>query len=189
MANVCPSCGKAELQELVPGVTTCPACRKIFRGAIKVKVEKTETQKTDLQPGEFYMKNTTLNPKWEICDSGITVDRQENKSMIAVLLCHPPDYPNMKYLRISWFKKSINTHAGMFKIQDYKTVDNVIIALERFDALFDEMFNLKDGAVISFDPIPQRQLATQQEIDIFNIDKHLCPNCKWNSDYGQCYPK
>ena len=185
MANVCPSCGKAELQELVPGVSTCPSCRKIFRGAVKKEEKVKETQKTDLQPGKFFMKNTALNPKWEICDCGITVDRQPNKSWIAVLLCHPPDFPMMKYIRISWWKKSINVHAGMFKIQDYKTIDNVIIALERFDTLFDDMFTPKDGKEIPFSPIPQRQLAAQSEIDIFDMDKKICPNCKWKMKRSQ----
>lgn len=192
MGIKCPSCGQAELKELVPGVNSCPKCRKIFRGEIKEQAKKEEVSQEGIQDGKFFMDNTTLNPKWEICDSGITIHRERNKRWFAVLLCHSPDFPKIKYIRLSWWKKSMNLHAGMIKIQDYQVLDNFIIALERFDALFDETFNPKNGNEISFSPIPARKILSEQDIKIFDIDKRLCPKCKWkmtksrNSRYYEC---
>ncbi len=182
MAKICPSCGKAELKELVPGINTCPNCRKIFRGKIPEPEKKEERKDEGLQDGKYFMDNTTLNPKWEVADCGITIHREPNKRWFAVLLCHPPDFPNMKYIRLSWWKKSINTHAGMFKIQDFDVVDNVIIALERFDALFDDTFNPKDNTSLSFKPIDEREILSEQEIELFDMTKRKCPKCGWKMD-------
>jgi ribosomal protein L37AE/L43A len=174
--EICPSCGKAELVELIPGVSSCPACKKMFRG--QLPEAKTEEKDTDeLHDGQYFMDHTTLNKKWEICDMGITVAREPGKRWLATLMCHTPSFPNIKYLRISWWKKSTNAHAGMFKIDEYNEIENVIIALERLDALFDENFNLKDEESIHFNPIPERMDAATDS-QIFDMKKRICPKCK-----------
>ncbi|WP_457558389.1 hypothetical protein [Candidatus Harpocratesius sp.] len=176
MGELCPACGKAELIQLIPGVKTCPNCKKMFRG--EEPEEKLDLKKEgEILDGEYYMENTSLNPKWEIADKGITIHREKNKSWIAVLLCHSPSFESIKYIRISWWKKSINTHAGMFKIQDLAVLENTIIALKRIDALFDEQFTLKKDVSISYDPIPER-LNSIQELQTFDESKRLCPKCK-----------
>ncbi|MHA1584954.1 MAG: hypothetical protein ACTSWL_06840 [Promethearchaeota archaeon] len=187
--TICPSCGKAELTELVPGVMTCPACRKMFRGEIKEEIKKEE--KTGIQDGKFFMDNTGINAKWEIADLGMTVAKEQDKSWIAVLLCHSPDFPKYKYMRISWWKKSVNVHAGMFRIDDIDEVDNVIISLKRFEVLFDDYFSLKDETKINYKPIPER--ANVPDIkDIFDIKKRFCPKCGYkmkksrNVHYFEC---
>jgi len=174
--EICPSCGKAELIELVPGVTSCPACKKMFRGQqSEAEVEETDTD--ELHDGQYFMDHTTLNKKWEICDKGITVSRDPGKRWVATLMCHTPTFPNIKYLRISWWKKSTNAHGGMFKIEEYEEIENVIIALERLDALFDDEFNLKDEGSIHYNPIPERMDA-EQDSQIFDLKKRICPKCR-----------
>ncbi len=186
---ICPSCTKAELQELVPGVTTCPSCRKIFRG--EIKEEKVEKKETEILDGEFFMKNTALNPQWEIADLGMTVARERNKWWIAVLLCHSPSFPNIKYVRISWWKKSVNIHGGMFKIDDFDELENVIIALTRINNDFNEEFNPKDDKSISYSPIEERINIASKDF-IFDEKKRICPKCKYkmkksrNKRYYEC---
>lgn len=190
MGEQCPACGKAELIELIPGVRTCPSCKKMFRGP----TPETETPKIvegEILEGEYFMKNTSLNAKWEIADKGITIYRERNKWWMAVLLCHSPSFENIKYVRLSWWKKSINAHAGMFKIQDMDVLENTIIALKRIDALFDDTFNPKPGVTISYDPIPERK-DIEQEFPTFDESKRRCPKCNWkmnrskNKRYFEC---
>ena len=187
--TICPSCGKGELIELVPGVMNCSSCRKMFRGEIQEEV--VEKAASEMEDGEFFMKNTALNPKWEMADKGITVARERNKWWIAVVMCHSPNFPNIKYLRISWWKKSVNVHGGMFKIDSFEELDNILIALERIDNDFDENFNPKDDHQISFDPIPERA-NIEEKLFEFNIKKRICPKCKWkmkksrNKRYYEC---
>lgn len=175
MGDICPACGKAELIDLIPGVQTCPNCKKMFKGKVTEEKEKKPSE-GEIIDGDFFMKNTSLNPKWEIAEKGITVYREKNKSWMAVLLCHSPSFESVKYIRLSWWKKSINTHAGMFKIQDIDVLENTIIALKRFDALFDENFNPKKNLVINYNPIPERS-DSSLSIPTFDESKRLCPKC------------
>jgi ribosomal protein L37AE/L43A len=172
MGQICESCGKGELKDLVPGIRQCTVCRKIFKG--EVKVEEPKAVEGEILDGQVFMEETTLNAKWEIADKGITIEREKNKSWMAVLLCHPPDFPNKQYIRLSWWKKSINEHAGMFKIEDHAELDNVILALERIDKNFNDNFD-PIGSV-NDDPIPERaQFEDQTE---FDEKKKLCLSCK-----------
>jgi ribosomal protein L37AE/L43A len=173
MGEICPSCQNAELKDLVPGIRTCPSCRKIFKDK-ETKVEP-EQDTGGLLDGAVFMKETTLNPKWEICDKGITIFREKNKTWLAVLLCHSPSFPNTKYVRVSWWKKSINTHAGMIKIEELDEVDNFIIALERIEKDFDDYFEPKGE--ISYEPMPNREEF--ENVEIFNETKRECPKCSW----------
>ncbi|MHA1473794.1 MAG: hypothetical protein ACTSQ5_01265 [Promethearchaeota archaeon] len=189
MGEKCPACGEAELTELIPGVKNCPVCRKVFR----TKVEKKKTQKIEgkILDGEYFMKNTTLNPKYEIADKGITIFREENKLWFAVLLCHNPDFPEIKYARLSWWKKSVNIHAGMFKIENMDELDNVLIALNRFEEDFDDYFEVKKGKNISYEPIPERKDVDDGSY-VFTLTKRICPKCGWkmkkskNRRYYEC---
>ena len=135
-----------------------------------------EEQDDELHTGQYFMENTTLNKKWEIADMGITVARDLDKRWLATLMCHTPSFPNIKYLRISWWKKSTNAHAGMFKIEEYDEIENVIIALERLDALFDDNFNLIDEKSIHFNPIPERK-DISTDSPVFDLKKRICPKC------------
>lgn len=187
--TTCPSCGIGELVELVPGVMNCSNCRKIFRGLIQE--EKAEVEESIMKDGEFFMKNTALNPKWEVADLGITVARERDKWWIAVLMCHSPNFPNIKYLRISWWKKSINVHAGMFKIDSFEELENILNALQRINDDFDENFNPKENTTISFDPIPDR-VGIEDKYFVFDLKKRICPKCSWkmkkskNKRYYEC---
>ncbi len=190
MGEPCPSCGKGELTDLVPGIKTCSVCRKIFRTQIdQVKVASTEH--FGIQEGEYFNKHTTLNPQWEIAESGITVAREINNWWIAVLLCHTPSFPDTKYLRISWWKKAINAHGGMFHIEDFEELENVIIALQRFEADFDDTFNPKPGVTISYSPLPSREKYENLQ-NVFDENAHLCTKCGFkmkksqNKRYYEC---
>ncbi|RLI63610.1 MAG: hypothetical protein DRO88_09435 [Promethearchaeia archaeon] len=189
MGEKCPACGKAELEELVPGVKSCPVCRKIFRS--KIEKEKPMEKEGEILEGEYFMKNTNLNPKYEIADKGITIFREKNKIWFAVLLCHTPDFPSVKYIRLSWWKKSINTHAGMFKIDNNEELENILISLQRIEDDFDDYFEVKGKKTISFNPIPERENIEDTSY-IFDLKKRLCPKCNYkmkkskNHRYYEC---
>ncbi|MCF2139320.1 MAG: transposase [Candidatus Lokiarchaeota archaeon] len=175
MGDKCPSCGKAELVEMIPGLRMCPSCNKMFRSSDSSSAMAKESIGI-IKEGEYFMNNTSLNPKWEIAEKGITIFREKNKSWMAVLLCHSPSFESIKYIRLSWWKKSINSHAGMFKIQDIDVLENTIIALKRIDAMFDDSFNVKAGTTIDYDPVPERVNFTS-ELPKFNETKRICPKC------------
>jgi ribosomal protein L37AE/L43A len=172
MGEICPACNKGELKELVAGIRQCSVCKKIIKTTVESpKEEKKEAEFID---GETFMAETALNAKYEIADKGITVEKEPNKTWLAVLMCHTPSFPNTKYLRISWWKKSINEHAGMFKIDDIDELDNTLIALERLEAEFDDNFDpIKN---INPDPLPERQ--NYVNVSLFDEKTKLCPNCK-----------
>ncbi|MHA1518801.1 MAG: hypothetical protein ACTSRK_01335 [Promethearchaeota archaeon] len=177
MGDLCPSCNQAELTELFPGVRTCPNCKKMFRGQLP-ETEAVKLTTGEIEDGDFFMKNTSMNAKWEISDKGITVYREKNKKWMAVLMCHAPSFNNIKYIRLSWWKKSINAHAGMFKIQDMDVLYNTIVALKRIDACFDDTFNPKPGVTIGYDPIPERA-GIENILPTFDEKKKKCPKCSW----------
>ncbi len=174
MGKKCPACNEAELKELVPGITQCPNCMKIFKGGEDKKEKKEKKEEGRLKSGDFWMKNTGMNPKYEVAEQGITIHREEGKRWIAVLYCHSAYMKGMKYVRISWFKKSINKHGGMFKMQEYNEMENVIIALERIDHYFDDTFKPKEK--ISFKPYETRKEA--EATVVFDEKTKMCPNCK-----------
>jgi len=173
MPKICPSCEEAELEELVPGIKQCPNCNKIFKDE-EEKVEEGPEEEKGMKEGEFWMNKTGINRKYEIAEEGKTVFRNEGKRWVAVLLCHSASLKSFKYIRISWFKGAINKHGGMFKIQEFDEIENVIIALERIDANFDDTFKPKDK--ISFEPIPSRKDIESEKV--FDEKKRICPGCK-----------
>lgn len=179
MVELCSSCGKGELKELVPGVRQCSVCKKIFKDKIVV-TEKVVAPTAQLLSGEYFMKEHALNPKWEIADMGITIEREENKSWYAVVMCHSPEFEKTKIIRLSWWKKSINEHAGMFKMTEMGELDNTILALERIDEEFDENFEPKGKITDANHPS-----RPAQEIQLnFDMKKKECPKCKFKMKFG-----
>ena len=173
MADKCSACNQGELVELVPGVLQCNNCRKVFKGGDIPTEEKKKVEEHGVLDGDWWMDNTTLSKKWEIADSGITVAREKNKWWMAVLLCHMPSFSDFKYIRISWWKKSINKHSGMIQIKSLEECENFIQALKRIDEYFDENFTLVKK--MTFEPAPGRKELEENEI--FDMKKRLCPNC------------
>ncbi|MHA1110546.1 MAG: hypothetical protein ACTSRE_05555 [Promethearchaeota archaeon] len=117
------------------------------------------------------MRNTKLNPKYEICDEGV-IAHQTPKMMIAALICHSPDFPNSKYVRLSFFKELARIHWGMVKIRDKAVLSNTIAALESIDKNFDEEFNWIGEVETPVDPN-----LDDQEFLKFIITDRKCPVC------------
>ncbi len=169
----CPSCD-VELIPLVAGINQCPQCKKIIKGKTEKKA-KIETDLSEFKSGEWFMNNTAVNKKWEICEKGLIIDKT-SKSLLAGLICHTPIMPNSKYIRLSWFKNSTNLHAGMQKISNSAELDNIIKVLIKIDDNFDD----------NFDKISKKSKKVQEkEIDeedifkeYFNLKDKICPKCK-----------
>jgi ribosomal protein L37AE/L43A len=186
VGELCTACGKGELKELVPGIRQCTVCRKIFKQELKTKEIKTELG--NILDGDAFNGASGLSPKWEIADKGITINREENKSWFAVLICHTPNFPDKKYIRLSWWKKAINEHAGMFKIEEEEELDNLILALERIDRNFND--NFEPTGNVDESPITGRE----DEADTLKFDekKRLCLSCGYkmklskNHRYYEC---
>ena len=120
------------------------------------------------------MENAAINPRWEICEKGITIEKEKTR-WFAVLICHTPDEPESKYIRLSWFRKSFYEHAGMMKVFSGDVLDNMIRALELIDENFDDGFNWGG----KFDP------QSVRSIEFPEIKKrkssYICPNPKCNN--------
>ncbi len=122
----CPNC-ETELRALVSGsIYECPKCKTI------VQERKKEEKPAELSvtSGAWFMRNTKLNEKYEICDEGV-IAHQDPKMMIAALICHSPDFPNSKYVRLSWFKELARIHWGMIKIREKGVLRNTISAFRK----------------------------------------------------------
>jgi ribosomal protein L37AE/L43A len=188
----CPTCN-VELKPLVAGIFECPKCKKI----IKNKVEEKPLEKSDtiaFEAGEWFQKNTGINIKYEVCKKGIVVEKSP-KYMLALLICSSPDLPDSYYLRISWFKDSINLHHGMIKVTEPAELVNLIKVLEKFDKDFDDNFSR-----ILTDSEKPKQKRTRRIIEqddenldeIFTFKDNLCPKCHLkmkkakNNKYFEC---
>jgi len=117
------------------------------------------------------MRNTKINSKYEICEQGIIVD-QSSIYMIAVLICHNPDFSNSKYVRLSWFKDPAHIHWGMIQIREKAVLANTIRALETIDKNFDEEFEW----IGSSDPLADPNLNDDKFLHYKIVDRK-CPNC------------
>ncbi|GAB4305296.1 MAG: hypothetical protein Kow0069_00850 [Promethearchaeota archaeon] len=162
----CTKCGSTQLNHVGDNIYECLACKKI----IMIKTEKeegaAEVEEGEFEDGAVFHSKASLSKKYEICEKGITVLKEPTR-WIAVLVCHPPDEPKSRYVRLSWWRKSFYEHAGMFKIWEPSVLKNTIAALEKIDANFDQNFAFTgdfsddgsdDGVATSFDG--------------------TCPNCK-----------
>ena len=167
----CPNCG-GDLKPLVAGIMQCTSCKKIIKGDTKVK--KDEKKDESIKDGAWFHKNASINKKWEICDKGIIISKTP-KRMFAVLLCHIPSLPSSKYVRISWFKKSINLHAGMMKVTEKGELNNLIKALTMIDEDFDENFDRIKGKKRKKKINDEKY---QKEFDkLFVFEDNKCPKC------------
>ncbi|TFG07859.1 MAG: hypothetical protein EU539_03820 [Promethearchaeota archaeon] len=176
----CPACN-VEMESLVSGIYQCPNCKKI----LKEKDEEAEIKEKkiiedgDFQDGQYFHQNASLNKQYEICDYGITINKTPNR-WLAVLICHNPLFKNDKYIRLSWWKKSIYRHAGMFKINDKEVLSNIIHALEKIDKNFDELWNFR-GKFRKKEPKTEEQLEKEKKLDIIKyriIENQTCPRCQ-----------
>jgi len=167
----CPNCGNSELKTLVEGIWQCPKCNKIIKN--KIESNEEEPGESTFESGDFFIRNTGLNKKYEICEKGIIISKTP-KFMIAALICHSPSFPNSKYIRISWFKNSIYLHAGMIKITESSELNNLIKCLEKIDNDFDQDFNFNTAE-------NDTELDFEEQEDLFKLDGTKCPKCSDDS--------
>ena len=128
------------MEPLISGIFQCPQCKKIIKQKDKVAEtkEKKEIEEGVFQEGEYFHKNASLNKQYEICEKGITINKTKNR-LFAALICHSAYLKEEKYVRLSWWKNY--QHAGMFKIHDKNVLNNTIIALEKIDESFDDIWS------------------------------------------------
>ena len=178
----CPACN-VEMESLVAGIFQCPQCRKI----IKEKDKKTQVKgkikedEGDLLDGEYFHKNASLNKQYEICEKGITIDKTENR-LFAVLICHSAYLKDEKYVRLSWWKNL--QHAGMFKIYDKHTLKSLIIALEKVEESFDDIWGW-GGKYGKHESKTEEELEKEKNLDIIKyriIENRTCPKCTKKMD-------
>lgn len=174
----CPAC-EIEMEPLVAGIFQCPQCKKIIKQKDKEteSKEKKEIEEGDFQEGDYFHKNASLNKKFEICEKGITVSKTTNR-LFAALICHSAYLKDEKYVRLSWWKNY--QHAGMFKIYDRDVLNNVIIALEKVDESFDDVWSWK-GKYGKQTPKTEEDLEKEKNLEIIKyriIENKTCPKCQ-----------
>ncbi len=166
----CSNCGSKDFNEILPGILECKVCKKIVQAKAEIKTDKKEFEGT-FEDGTIFMEQAGISKKWEICEKGITLEKDKNR-WVAALICHSPDEPETRYIRLSWFRKSFYEHSGMVKIFAGDELNNTISALEKIDTNFDENFNWTG----KFDP------KSAKDIELPNLKKkgasYLCPNPK-----------
>ena len=130
------------MEPLVAGIFQCPQCKKIIKEVDKgaETEEKKEIEEGRFQDGEYFHNNVSLNKQYEICEKGITLNKTPNR-WFGVLICHSPYFTSEKYVRLSWWKKSLYQHSGMFKIYDSEVLKNIIKSLEKIDKNFDDFWS------------------------------------------------
>lgn len=170
----CPDCD-IELVPLVEGILQCPKCKKIIKKKKTEKEQKAEVEEK-FKSGEWWQKHTAINPKWEIAEKGTIIDKTSRR-MIAAVICHSPLLPSEKYIRLSWFKKSVNLHKGMMQITDAQELSNLIESLEKIDREFDENFNRIETR--DRDEIMEEIKAEEDDTvdDLLEFDGKHCPKC------------
>lgn len=178
----CPACD-IEMELLIEGIYQCSNCKKIVKAkSIEAeKMEKKESLIGNLIDGEWFHKNASLNKAYEIAESGIILNKTENR-LFAVLICHSAYLKDEKYVRLSWWKNS--RHAGMFKIYDKYALNNIILALEKIDESFDDIWSWK-GKYGKQEPKTQEDLEKEKSLDIIKyriIENKTCPKCQKKMD-------
>jgi len=174
----CPACD-IPMEPLVAGIFQCPQCNKI----IKEKMDNDEgkdqdkIKKLDFQDGEYFYRNASLNKNYEICEKGITIIKSP-KRWLAALICYAPHLKTSKYIRLSWWKKEVYQHGGFFKITNSDVLKNVIIALDKINASFDEFWSWKG----SFEENSKNNdnVFEDEKLKILKyriIENLTCPNC------------
>ncbi|MFX1280786.1 MAG: hypothetical protein ACFFA3_15530 [Promethearchaeota archaeon] len=172
----CPACN-IEMESLVSGIFQCPQCRKIVKEKAEDSVtEKLKIEKGEFQDGEYFHKNVSLNKQYEVCEKGITISKTENR-LFAALICHSGYLKEEKYVRLSWWKNL--QHAGMLKIYDKEVLNNIIIALEKIEESFDDIWNWS-GSYGKQEPKSEKELEKEKMLDIIKyriIENKTCPKC------------
>jgi len=171
------------METLVEGIFQCPQCKKIIKQ--KDKEAETEEKKNieegDFQDGDYFHKNASLNKQYETCEKGITINKTDNR-LFAALICHSAYLKDEKYVRLSWWKNY--QHAGMFKIYDKYVLNNLIVALEKVDESFDEIWSWS-GRYGKQEPKTKEELETEKNLEIIKyriLENRTCPRCKKKMD-------
>ncbi|MFX1378473.1 MAG: hypothetical protein ACFFA4_05220 [Promethearchaeota archaeon] len=178
----CPACD-IQMEPLVAGIFQCPQCKKIIKekdNDIETK-EKKETEAGGFQEGEFFHRNASLNKQYEICEQGITIYKTDNR-LFAALICHSPYLKEEQYVRLSWWKNY--QHAGMFKIYDKFVLNNTIIALEKIDASFDDLWTWS-GKFGKQKQKTEEELENEKTLEIIRyriLENKTCPKCQKKMD-------
>ncbi|MGQ4875816.1 MAG: hypothetical protein ACP6IY_17260, partial [Promethearchaeia archaeon] len=179
----CPSCN-IDMEPLVAGIFQCPKCRKIIKAKDKKEEEESKKIKEgDFQDGEYFHRYASLNKQYEICEKGITITKTENR-WFAVLICHSAYLKSEKYVRLSWWKKSIYQHAGVFKIYDREVLCNLIKALEKIDENFDDFWSWR-GKFEKRKPKTEEEKIKDKKLDIIKyriLENRTCPKCQRKMD-------
>ncbi|MEE9378816.1 MAG: hypothetical protein V3V33_12360 [Candidatus Lokiarchaeia archaeon] len=178
----CPACN-IPMQTLVEGIYQCPNCKKIIKEKDKEAEakEKKLTEEGAFQEGEYFHNNVSLNKQYEIAESGIILNKTDNR-LFAVLICHSAYLKEEKYVRLSWWKNS--QHVGMFKIYDKYVLNNIILALEKIDESFDDIWSWK-GKYGKQEPKTQEDLEKEKILDIIKyriLENKTCPKCQKKMD-------
>lgn len=176
----CPACN-VEMEPLVAGIYQCPKCKKIIKEK-KVEEEGGEKKETligELLEGEWFHKNTSLNKQYEIAESGIIVNKTDNR-MLGVLICRNSLLKGERYMRLSWWKQSFYRHAGMLKIYENDVLKNLMEGITKIDQNYDEFWKFTGKYNRSSDKT-QEQLEREKKIDIIKariIENKTCPKCQ-----------
>ncbi len=166
------------MEELVQEIFQCPKCKKIVKTKEKEEVKKKEITVGNIQEGDYFHNNASLNKKYEICEKGITISKSPNR-WLAALLCHNTYLSSSKYIRLSWWKKEIYTHAGFFKIADPPVLNNLIKTLVKINSSFDEYWGNFKGFETK-KPETEEDLIQNKQLKILKyriIENKSCPNC------------
>ncbi len=178
----CPACG-IKMELLVAGIFQCPQCKKIIKHKEKdtETAEKKEAELGDFQVGEYFHKNASLNMQYEICEKGITINKTENR-LFAALICHSAYLKEEHYVRLSWWKNY--QHAGMFKIYDKYVLNNTIIALEKIDESYDDIWTWS-GKFGKQKQKTEEDLKKEKNLEIIKyriLENKTCPKCQKKMD-------
>ncbi len=173
------------MEPLVAKIFQCPQCKKIMKEEVKEQIveDKDKVEKEGFQDGEYYHSHASLNKQYEICDKGLTVLKTQNK-WFAVLICHTPYLKTDKYIRLSWWKKSVNQHSGMFKIYEKEVLVNLLMSLKKIDEAFDEYWNWH-GKFGKKTAKTDDQKEKEKKLDIIKyriLENKTCPKCQKKMD-------
>jgi ribosomal protein L37AE/L43A len=171
------------MEPLISGIFQCPQCKKIVKQKDKVTEtkEKKEIEEGDFQDGDYFHKNASLNKQYEICEKGITINKTKNL-LFAVLICHSAYLKEEKYVRLSWWKNY--QHAGMFKIYDRNVLNNTILALEKIDESFDDIWSWS-GKYGKQKKKTEEDLEKEKNLEIIKyriLENKTCPKCQKKMD-------
>ena len=171
------------MEPLVEGIFQCPQCKKIIKQKNKETeaIEKGIIEEGAFQEGNYFHKKASLNKQYEICERGITINKTENR-LFAALICHSAYLKDEKYVRLSWWKNY--QHAGMFKIYDKYVLNNLIIALEKIDDSFDNIWNWS-GKYGKQTPKTKEDLEREKNLEIIKyriLENRTCPRCQKKMD-------